>query len=62
LKEWVSSGFPNEQLPSWITGHVHAYNFFGGVTEATVPDYTKTTVVRPYRYEPQLHRTYQESE
>jgi transposase len=52
--------FPNEQLASWITGHVHAYNFFGGVTKATVPDNTRTAVVRPCRYEPQLHRTYQE--
>lgn len=52
--------FPNEQLASWITGHVHAYNFFGGATTATVPDNTRTAVVRPCRYEPQLHRTYQE--
>jgi transposase len=55
-----AEAFPNEQLPAWITGHVHAYNFFGGVTKVTVPDNTKTAVTRPCRYEPQLHRTYQE--
>jgi transposase len=37
--------FPNEQLASWITGHVHAYNFFGGVTKATVPDYVARHII-----------------
>jgi transposase len=52
--------FPNEQLPCWIAGHCHAYAFFGGVTKITVPDNPKTGVIRPCRYEPLLHRTYQE--
>ena len=52
--------FPNEQLPCWIAGHCHAYAFFGGVAKTTVPDNLKTGVIRPCRYEPLLHRTYQE--
>src|SRR6266498_4147249 len=52
--------FPNEQLASWIAGHCHAYGFFGGVAKITVPDNPKTGVLRPCRYEPLLHRTYQE--
>lgn len=52
--------FANEQLPCWIAGHCHAYGFFGGVARITVPDNLKTGVLRPCRYEPLLHRTYQE--
>jgi transposase len=52
--------FPNEQLPCWIAGHCRAYAFFGGVAKITVPDNPKTGVLRPCRYEPLLHRTYQE--
>ena len=52
--------FPNEQLASWITAHAHAYTFFQGVPRVTVPDNAKTGVVRACRYEPVLHRTYQE--
>ena len=55
-----AEAFPNEQLPCWIAGHVHAYAFYGGVASVTVPDNPKTAVVRACRYEPQLHRTYAE--
>jgi transposase len=52
--------FENEQLPSWIAGHCQAYGFFQGVPRITVPDNPKTGVLRPCRYEPVLHRSYQE--
>ena len=52
--------FANQKLPAWITAHVHAYAFFEGVTKVTVPDNPKTGVVRACRYEPVLHRSYQE--
>ena len=52
--------FPNQQLGSWIRAHVRAYAFFGGVPRLTIPDNTKTAVIRASRYEPVLHRTYQE--
>jgi len=55
-----AEAFPNEQVTSWVAAHCHAYSFFNGVTKATVPDNTKTAVVQPCRYEPVLHRTYQE--
>jgi transposase len=55
-----AEAFPNEQLPCWIAGHCHAYAFYGGVARITVPDNPKTGVLRPCRYEPVLHRTYQE--
>lgn len=52
--------FENEKLNSWITAHCHAYSFFEGVARVTVPDNLKTGVVRPCRYEPLVHRSYQE--
>lgn len=55
-----AEAFSDQKLPSWISAHVHAYQFYGGVTALTVPDNTRTAVVEPCRYEPLLHRTYQE--
>ena len=55
-----TEAFENEQLPAWIGGHCHAWTFFQGVSRVTVPDNLKTGVVRPCRYEPLLHRSYQE--
>ena len=50
--------FANEQSPSWIRGHVHAYQHFRGVPAITVPDNTKTAVRGPQRYEPDLNPLY----
>ena len=52
--------FPNQQLEAWIAGHCHAYAFYDGVAKVTVPDNPKTAVTQPCRYEPLLHRSYQE--
>ena len=49
-----------EDLRSWIEAHVHAYEYFGGVPAATVPDNTKTGVTSPCYYEPDLNPTYHE--
>jgi transposase len=55
-----AEAFENEQLAAWIQAHCHAYEFFEGVARVTVPDNLKTGVIRPCRYEPLLHRSYQE--
>jgi transposase len=52
--------FADEQLAAWIAAHCHAYFFFQGVARITVPDNLKTGVDSPCRYEPIIHRTYQE--
>ena len=52
--------FRDEKLPSWIEGHVHAFQYFGGVSKTLVPDNLKAGVRRPNFYEPDLNRTYQE--
>lgn len=46
-------------LSNWISGHVHAFEYFGGVAEALVPDNTKTGVTSACFYEPELNPTYQ---
>ena len=48
------------KLENWISCHVHAYNYFGGVTRLLVPDNLKTGITKNTRYETVLNRTYQE--
>lgn len=52
--------FLSMKQEDWITAHVHAYNFFGGVTEILVPDNLKTGVKRAKRGEAVLNEQYQE--
>ena len=47
-----------QDLPSWISSHVHAFEFFGGLTEILVPDNLKAGVTKPNRYEPDINPTY----
>jgi transposase len=56
---FVEASF-SQDLPSWISSHIHAFEFFGGVAEILVPDNTKTAVTHPSRYEPDLNPTYQD--
>ncbi len=55
-----AEAFPSQELRYWIEGHIHAYEYFGGVPEITIPDNTKTAVVRPSFYDPELNPTYRE--
>lgn len=55
-----AEAFANQQLASWIAAHCHAYAAFHGVARATIPDNPKTAVIKACRYEPILHRTYQD--
>ncbi len=52
--------FRDEKQPSWIAGHVHAFEYFGGVPKTLVPDNLKTGVSRADFYDPHLNKTYQE--
>lgn len=53
-------GFLSQNLDSWITAHINAYRFFGGVTRILVPDNLKTGVTRPSWYNPVINKTYHE--
>ena len=48
----------SQTLPDWIKSHIHAMEFFGGVTQILVPDNLKSGVTHPCRYEPDVNLTY----
>lgn len=48
------------KLESWLSCHVHAYNYFKGTTRLLVPDNLKTGVTSNTRYETVLNKSYQE--
>jgi len=50
--------FPNEQEASWLMGHVHAFEWYGGIPRIVIPDNTKTAVTKPNYYDPALNRSY----
>ena len=52
--------YPDQEVASWIDGHVKMWEFFGGVSRVVVPDNTRTAVIDANYYEPELHPTYQE--
>jgi len=52
--------FLSQDQESWITAHVNAYRFFGGVTRILVPDNLKTGVARIDWYTPVINKTYHE--
>ena len=45
---------------NWLNCHIHAYEYFGGVTRLLIPDNLKTGVIKNTRYETVLNRSYQE--
>lgn len=49
---------PSQALPFWVKSHIHAFEFFGGVTQILVPDNLKSGVTHPSRYEPDINPTY----
>jgi transposase len=55
-----AKAFADQQLPAWIDAHIHAAEFFGGVSTLWVPDNAKTGVDKPCYYEPQINDSYQE--
>ena len=55
-----AEAFANQQLFNWIEAHIHAFEFFGGVSQVLVPDNPRTGVRRACYYEPELNRTYEE--
>lgn len=48
----------SQALPDWISSHVRAFEFFGGVAEILIPDNLKSGVNKADRYEPLVNATY----
>lgn len=49
---------PSRESAHWLRLHDEAFEYFGGVTSAVVPDNEKTGVTSPCRYDPDLNPTY----
>lgn len=52
--------FLSQNQECWITAHVNAYKYFGGVTRILVPDNLKTGVVHSSWYSPVINKSYHE--
>ena len=50
----------SQSLPDWVSSHVRAFQYFGGVAELVVPDNLKSGVTKACLYEPDLNPTYQD--
>lgn len=48
------------KISSWIDAHVQAFEYFGGVPKVTIPDNTKTAVIKPDLVDPVLNKSYNE--
>ena len=55
-----AEAFPSMEIESWITGHVHMFQYYGGTTQILVPDNLKTGVKSASFYSPELNPTYQD--
>ena len=55
-----AEAFLDRKQEAWITGHVNAYRYFGGVTRILTPDNLKTGIVKNSRTETVLNKSYQE--
>lgn len=50
--------FFSQNQENWITAHVNAYKFFGGVTRILVPDNLKTGVDKTSWFSPVINKSY----
>lgn len=50
--------YGNMKTPSWIDAHVRAFEYFGGVPRITIPDNTKTAVVKSDLIDPVVSKSY----
>jgi transposase len=48
----------SQSLENWVMGHVRAFEFFGCVPHAVVPDNLKAAVTKAHLYDPDLNATY----
>ena len=48
------------KTPSWIDAHVRTFEYMGGVPKVTIPDNTKTAVIKSDRVDPVLNKSYNE--
>lgn len=60
------SGYPyceaflDEKISSFINGHIHAFEYYGGVPKYCVPDNTKCATIKNYKHDIVLNRVYED--
>ena len=54
---YVEAGW-TQSLPDWISSHVRAFAFFGGVPAMIVSDNLKSAVIKACFHDPEINRTY----
>jgi transposase len=52
--------FSDEKSDKWLTAHIHAFDYYGGVPRIVVPDNCKTAVNKPQHYDPVINPAYWE--
>jgi transposase len=55
-----AEALPSQELRHWLSAHVHAFEYLGGVPRVTVPDNLKAGVTKPSFYDPEINRSYQD--
>lgn len=50
----------DQSLLSWVQSHVHAFEFFEGVTICLVPDNLRSGITKSHLYDPDVNHTFQE--
>lgn len=57
-----AEAFLNEKQASWITAHIHMYEYLGGVPRILVPDNCKTAIIRKGNsyFDPRINETYRD--
>lgn len=48
----------SQKQEDWLTAHVQAFEFLGGIPELVVPDNLKSAVRKTHRYEPDINPAY----
>ncbi|WP_088187072.1 IS21 family transposase [Desulfosporosinus sp. FKA] len=52
--------FLSQNQESWISAHIHAFEFFGGIPRILTPDNLKTGVEKSNWYSPTINKSYHE--
>jgi transposase len=55
-----AEALPSQELPYWISGHVHCFEYLGGCPQIVVCDNLRAGVTRAHRYEPDVNATFLE--
>jgi transposase len=50
----------SQSLPDWISSHVRAFEFLGGIPEIVIPDNLRSGVTKACRYDPDVNLCYQQ--